>query len=111
LILVVLGISLCTLAPLRADPDYHPKVEEVHGLLKQAMGGDSGIPPEKAQITDLLKKALGELMDIPPGHWGGHLKQARFLVKGTLDAISQGESDDKVQEDIRDADAEVRDME
>jgi hypothetical protein len=102
LILVVLGISLCTLAPLRADPDYHPKVEEVHGLLKQAMGGDSGIPPEKA---------LGELMDIPPGHWGGHLKQARFLVKGTLDAISQGESDDKVQEDIRDADAEVRDME
>jgi hypothetical protein len=109
--LLVLGVSLFSLAPLRADPDYHPLIEQIHALLKQAMGGDSGTPPDKAQLTDLLKKAQGDLMDIPPGHWGGHLKQARFLVQGTLDALAQGEPDDKIQEDIREADLEVRDME
>ena len=49
LALVVPVISLFTLAPLRADDnvDYHPALEEIHGLLKQAMGGDSGSPPDK----------------------------------------------------------------
>lgn len=108
---VVLGVSLFTLAPLRADPDYHAAVEDVHALLKQAMGGDSGTVPDKAQLTDLLKKAHQELHDVPPGHWGGHRKQALFLIQGTLDAIAQGASDDKVQEDIRNADSEVREME
>jgi hypothetical protein len=111
LFLLVPGVSLFNLAPLRADPDYHPMVEQVHALLKQAMGGDSGTPPDKAQLTDLLKKAQGELKDIPPGHWGGHRKQALFLLQGTLDAVAQGAPDDKVQQDIRDTDSEVRDME
>ena len=111
LALLVPVVSLFILAPLRADPDYHPTVEDIHALLKQAMGGDSGSVPDKAQLTDLLKKAQQELMDIPPGPWHGHRKQALFLIQGTLDAIARGDPDDKVQGDIRDADSEVRDME
>jgi hypothetical protein len=111
LALVVPVVSLFTLAPLRADPDYHATVEDIHALLKQAMGGDSGMPPDKAQMTELLKKAQQELRTMPPGRWHGHLNQAVFLIQATLQAINQGASDDKVQGDIRDTDSEVRDME
>jgi hypothetical protein len=114
LALIALGLALFTLATLRADDnvDYHPALEDIHGLLKQAMGGDSGTPPDKAQLTDLLKKAQQELRDIPPErHWGGHRQEGLFLIQAALDAIAQGEPDDKVQGDIRDADSDVRDME
>jgi hypothetical protein len=111
LALIVPVVSLFILAPLRADPDYHPTVEDIHALLKQAMGGDSGIVPDKAQLTDLLKKAQQELRDLPPGIWHGHRNKGLFLLQAALDQIAQGDPDNKVQEDIRDADSEVRDME
>jgi hypothetical protein len=109
---VVLGISLFTFAPLRADDvDIHAVVEQIHGLLHEAMGGESGTPPPNAQRTDLLKKAGDLLEGLPPGRYHGHRVKAAGLIRSALDKIAQGDAGDTAKEDIRDADYEVRQLE
>ena len=111
--LIVLGVSLFTLAPLRADDDIHATVEQIHGLLHRALEGDNGTPPPNAQRAALLTQAQDLIDGLVLNTRAARHARAMALadVKSALEKVNAGDVSDTAKEDIRDADSEVRDLE
>jgi hypothetical protein len=106
-VLTLLGLGWIFLLPARADD--HAIIEDAHHQLEQALnpGGD---PPSSADLTAFLQKALDDLKVLPHIYRGTRV-QAMDAIKSALLEIKNGGSGDQINEDIREADSEVRDIE
>jgi hypothetical protein len=108
LCLSLFGLLLYVASPARADDDT-AMIRDVHNQLKQASAATTD-----ADREGFLKSALDTLHNLPAPDSKKEnqaRKHAASYIKSALFELGKGDPDHKVDDYIRDADEQVRDLE
>ena len=104
--LTVAGLILVSL-PVRADDAGPATPEQVHKVLREALGDGPDTAPPAAQQRDLVAKAL-KLIQRVPHVYHGELMRAAQDLSTALEDLGRPDGASKARGDILDADDLIR---
>jgi hypothetical protein len=107
LIASAVAVLLFASSPLRADEGGPGSLDEVHKILRQAVGDSEDSAPAPDQQKALVGRALDMIHRLPHVYHGELIKASRDL-EAALDELTRGDAAHKARSDILDADDLIR---